>query len=230
MVLKIFFLGVIITLPAILIEFGLEEEFNILSKAYAFISPVYLFMGLAFVEEFLKYLVVREKVLKNSEFDEPVDVMLYMIIAALGFAALENVLVLMPKETPLLLTQTAAITAFRFLGATFLHALCSGLVGYFLALSFFNIKNKLRLTVLGLIIATILHGLFNLSIMRIDKTMMFANETTMVVNSSILTFMAVFLIILLGSMAIAVLLGFKKVKKLTSICKVNPRTKEPKNP
>ena len=35
--------------------------------------------------------------------------------------------------------ETLSITLFRFLGATFLHALCSGVLGYFLALSFFSI-------------------------------------------------------------------------------------------
>jgi RsiW-degrading membrane proteinase PrsW (M82 family) len=42
--------------------------------------------------EIFKYLVVRFKVIKNPAFDEPTDIMLYMIIAALGFAAVENIL------------------------------------------------------------------------------------------------------------------------------------------
>jgi RsiW-degrading membrane proteinase PrsW (M82 family) len=36
---------------------------------------------------------VRLKALRDPEFDEPIDAMLYMIIVALGFATIENILV-----------------------------------------------------------------------------------------------------------------------------------------
>ena len=44
------------------------------------------------IEEYLKYAVVRWRVLKNPAFDEPLDTMIYLIISALGFAAVENLL------------------------------------------------------------------------------------------------------------------------------------------
>jgi len=218
MVLKIFFFGVLITLPAVLIELGIEEGLN--EWAPPFASIIYIFLGIAFVEEFLKYLVVREKVLSNPEFDEPIDVLLYMIIAALGFAALENILVLLPKEKPLFFYETAIISSLRFVGATFLHALCSGTMGYFLALSFFEIKKKLRLTILGLVIATVLHGLFNLLIMKIDKTLLVYNGEITIVNFPLFIFLLLSLIAILAGLAIFVLFSFKKVKKLTSTCKI----------
>ena len=218
MVLKIFFLGALITLPAVLIELGIEKGLNKWASPLA--SAIYIFLGIAFVEEFLKYLVVREKVLSNPEFDEPVDVLLYMIIAALGFAALENILVLLPKEKPLFFYETAIISFLRFIGATFLHALCSGTMGYFLALSFFEIKKKLRLTILGLVIATVLHGLFNLFIMEIDKTLLVYNGEITIVNFPLFIFLLLSLIAILIGLAIFVLFSFKKVKKLTSTCKI----------
>jgi len=218
MVLKIFFLGALITLPAVLIELGIEKGLNKWAPPLA--SAIYIFLGIAFVEEFLKYLVVREKVLSNPEFDEPVDVLLYMIIAALGFAALENILVLLPKEKPLFFYETAIISFLRFIGATFLHALCSGTMGYFLALSFFEIKKKLRLTILGLVIATVLHGLFNLFIMEIDKTLLVYNGEITIVNFPLFIFLLLSLIAILIGLAIFVLFSFKKVKKLTSTCKI----------
>ena len=148
-IIKIFFYGILAALPAVLIETGIFEEFH---KFLLFLSPRFDFsvflpvlssaILLALVEEVLKYLVVREKVLNNPEFDEPTDVMLYMIIAALGFAAFENVLVLFPLGSTFLIKGALTLSALRFIGATFLHALCSGLVGYFLALSFFETKKK----------------------------------------------------------------------------------------
>lgn len=134
MILKIFFYGVLITLVAAMVEMGIAGSLAKKIGIYPLLtSLIYTFVGIAFIEEFLKYLVVRGKVLNNPEFDEPVDAMLYMIIAALGFAALENILILLPGESPLLFYETLTVSALRFVGATFLHALCSGLVGYFLA-------------------------------------------------------------------------------------------------
>ncbi len=208
MILRVFFWGMLAALPAILIELGISDFLNKFAPSLI-IKIVYWFLGVAFVEEFLKYLVVREKVLKNPEFDEPVDAMIYMIIAALGFAALENILIfLSPDVFFLSLNETLILVIFRFISATFLHALCSAIVGYFLALSFFypvrnNISNGvekkggLKSITMGLGISTFLHGLYNFSIMETGGNLRI-----------------VIPIIILVSLAIFVSLGFKRLKTL----------------
>ncbi len=128
--------------------------------------------------------------------------MIYMIIAALGFAALENILVLLPGQGTFTFFQTATVSSFRFIGATFLHALCSGTVGFFLALSIFETKKRLRLIFLGLTIATILHGLYNFSIMKLDENFYYIYIT----------------IIILTALAFFVSFGFRKLKKIASVC------------
>jgi len=90
----------------------------------------------------------------------------------------------------------------RFIGATFLHALCSANIGFFLALSLFKTKKRLRLLLSGLIISTILHGLFNIAI-KIEGW----QGLTIVIT------------ILIG-LFLLVLYEFKKVKKLSSVCRV----------
>ena len=210
MILKIFFYGMLLAIIAAVIEIGIFSGLSWFNKNLAGNFPLlffifYQFVIIALVEEFFKYLVVKEKVINDPEFDEPIDVMLYMIIAALGFAALENLLVLFPGKEPFLFKQTAAISAFRFIGATFLHALSSGTLGYFLALSIFEPKRKIKLILTGIIIATILHGLFNISIIGIEKN---------------LTITIAVLIVLLIGLAIFVSFGFRKLKKLASICKI----------
>ncbi|MBM3250852.1 MAG: PrsW family intramembrane metalloprotease [Candidatus Nealsonbacteria bacterium] len=209
MVLKIFFWGILATLPTLIMELGLSETLSRLNIPLTFILILKLFIGVALVEEIIKYLVVRDKVLKDPEFDEPVDAMIYMIIAALGFAALENILVLIPGKDVILFSQifkqTITISFLRFVGATFLHALSSGLVGYFLALSFFETKKRGQLIISGLIIATILHGLFNFFIMGLEKDFWLS---------------LVSIIILLAGLGLFVSFGFKKVKKLKSVCKI----------
>ena len=192
-ILKIFFYGMLVAFAAIFLEIGFKKiSSNLL---------LYIFIGGALIEESLKYLVVKFKVLRSSELDEPVDIMLYMIIAGLGFAALENILILIIYHPFLELPKTLEIITLRFLTATFLHALCSGVVGYFLAISFFNIKNQKKLLLTGLGIAIILHGLYNLSIIKIDGWEKFILP----------------IIILVGT-ASFVSISFKKLKRLKSIC------------
>ena len=221
MILRIFFWGMLVALPVIFIEIGISERLLKLNLPPIFIFILYWFIGIALVEESFKYLVVRDKVLKHSEFDEPVDAMLYMIIAALGFSALENILVLLPGESPPLFLETITTSSFRFVGATFLHALCSGTLGYFLALSFLKTKKRLRLLALGLGIATILHSLFNISIIGIETSFVVQNDELVIVNFPLFISSIIFLIIILVGLAFFVSFGFKKLKKLSSVCKIN---------
>lgn len=195
---------------AAVIEIEIAAGFTILGDKLVETFPalfflLYHFIVIALVEEFSKFLIVKEKVINDPEFDEPVDVMLYMIIVALGFAALENLLVFFPGKEPFLLKEALAVIVFRFIGATFLHALCSGTLGYFLALSIFEPKNRFRLIIQGIVIATILHGFFNISIIEIEKRTILS---------------IVFLIILLSGLAIFVSFGFRKLKKIASVCKI----------
>lgn len=214
MVLKIFFFGMAMTIIAAFVEIGIEkaldiinEPFNIFNgSASSFASSLsfimYGFLGIALVEEFFKYFVVREKVLKNPEFDEPVDAMLYMIISGLGFAALENILVLLPLGN--FFIETVYVSAIRFIGATFLHALCSATIGYFLALSLYETKKRYLLLSIGLAIATILHGVYNFSIIKSADNHYFIYIP----------------IILLTGLALFVSFGFKQLKAKAGVCKI----------
>jgi len=207
MVLKIFFYGMLAALPAVLIELGFAQQINQVYLPKIIVSILYVFLGIALVEEGLKYLVVKKQVLKDPEFDEPVDVMLYMIIAALGFAAIENLFILFPLVQPFQFFETLVISVFRFVRATFLHALCSGLIGYFLALAFLKSKNRLKLKSTGIALAVLLHGLYDFSIIKIDGNLKF-----------------VIPVIILIGLAIFISLGFKKVKKLKSVCQIKTKT------
>jgi len=203
MILKIFFYGMLAAFPAILLEMGFSNGLIRFNVPPFLISILCAFIGVALVEEGLKYLIVKEKVLKHSEFDEPVDTMLYMIIAALGFAALENILIMFSLGPDFLFRDIFVTSSFRFLGATFLHTLCSATIGFFLALSFYEVRYREKLLALGLFIAVLLHGLYNFSIMELEGK---------------LTFLIPVLILI--GLAIFVTFGFRKLKKLKSICKV----------
>jgi len=194
MILKIFFYGALVTIPTALVEVGIGN--------FPIGEILYFMVGVALVEEVFKYLVVKKRVVESSEFDEPVDAMLYMIIAALGFAAVENILNMFLLLKPQYFFDAFLVGSIRFVGATFLHALCSGLVGYYLALSFLYTKRRFKIIAKGLLIAVLLHGFYDLSIIKIEGMAKF------IIPIIILIFLSIF-----------VSLGFQKVKKLKSICK-----------
>lgn len=149
------------------------------------------------IEETLKYAAALLMILWNRAVDEPIDVIIYMITIALGFAALENALFIF---NPLAIGDFAngALTGFfRFVGATLLHVLASGTVGAFVALAFFK-SNLVKLAYgsFGLFIAIVLHALFNFFIM----------------DASGETILGVFLFVWMG--IIVLFLVFEKVKIL----------------
>lgn len=201
MILKIFFFGMLATIPTALLELGFFEIAKDFSLSPLLLTILYAFLGIGFTEEMLKYLVVKKMALNHHELDEPVDLMIYMIVSALGFAALENLLILLPMSANFQFFEAAFVSIFRFVGATFLHALCSGLIGYYLALSFCHAKNRLKLAIKGLLIATLLHGLYDFSIMEIDGNLKF-----------------ILPILILMGLIIFVTIGFQKIKKLKSVC------------
>ncbi|MFH1894514.1 MAG: PrsW family intramembrane metalloprotease [Patescibacteria group bacterium] len=209
MILKIFFLGMLSALPAALIEAGFQQLepgkiFFIKALGYDLAAFLSVLVGVALVEEVLKYLVVQGKILRSSELDEPMDLVLYMIVAALGFATLENIFIFFsPEIFPYTLQETFSLAVFRFISATFLHALCSGAIGFFLALSFCEIKRKKLLVPTGFTIAILLHGLYNFSIMNLEGIFRFGVP-----------------LVILISLAIFITLGIKKLRKLKSICKI----------
>ena len=65
MIAKVFLLGMLATLPAIALELTLRSLFAALPFSDGIILILYIFLGVALVEEILKFLVVRFFVYKN---------------------------------------------------------------------------------------------------------------------------------------------------------------------
>lgn len=120
----------------------------------------------AAIEELVKYLAVFFLIANTRHIDEPLDWPIFTITVALGFAALENSLFVL-KPFAVEDTTVALLTGhLRFLGATLLHAVSSGIIGVALGLSFWkNAKSKLIYLLLGIMLAVALHSAFNLLIM-----------------------------------------------------------------
>lgn len=105
-------------------------------------------LAFSFIEEIVIFLFVYFMVKRKSIVTNHVSAMIYMITGALGFAALENVTYLLAAG-PTVALQTALI---RSIGATLLHAIASGFIGYYWA------EGKL---LKGIVLATLIHFSFD---------------------------------------------------------------------
>jgi RsiW-degrading membrane proteinase PrsW (M82 family) len=156
-----FFSGMLAVFPAFIFEYFIlyaEKKLNV-EKTLIGVAALLLFW--AFIEEILKYFAAKNAALKKPEFDEPIDALIYLITAALGFAALENIFFLFGACAVNSLPACFITGNFRFLGATLLHTAASAVVGASIAFSFFHKKNKRRNVAGGILLATILHFIFN---------------------------------------------------------------------
>ena len=207
MIVRIFLWGALMTLPVFFVQIGFTYLLDWTNINSVIKGLAYWFLIIAFSEEFFKFLVIRLKVINSPHLDEPLDVMLYMVVAALGFAAVENILYLFPPMGPMpfdqLVWKTAFILVIRFVGATFLHTLCSAVIGYSLAISFCEVKMKRTTIAAGIIMAVLLHGIYDFSIMTLDGYAKFAIPIIVIITLAFLVFS-----------------GFEKLKKMKSICKI----------
>ncbi len=155
---------------ALVLQLGFHKAFGIPHDLLSVVQSSFLtgsgvIFILAGIEEILKFSAAYLIGIHSRDSDEAIDVLVYVIAAALGFAALENTLYLF---TPLLEgeTTTAILTGnLRFIGATLVHVAASAVVGFSLAFAFFRKKtSRIEHILFGLVIATLLHTIFNLFI------------------------------------------------------------------
>jgi len=159
MVFKIFVVGILSAAVAVVIQLIIRDTVFVRLNIQDTSKSSFLILSL--VEEFVKFAAVYIAIRGSKHLDEPVDYMIYMITGALGFAAIENALFLLQKSSAIVIE----IIVLRAVGATLLHALASGFVGFYWA------KRKL---VIGLIIAILLHAAFNYSVLKFSMAPVYA--------------------------------------------------------
>ncbi|MDP1719120.1 MAG: PrsW family intramembrane metalloprotease [bacterium] len=132
-------------------------------STYSLIS--FIFLGA--IEEIFKFLTVYVVVSRRREFDEPIDAMVYMIVAALGFATVENIASII-QASSLAISSPGPLetSALRFIGATLLHSLTSAVIGYYWGKAIARGGSRWSAIGWGLVLATLLHALFNYLIIK----------------------------------------------------------------
>jgi RsiW-degrading membrane proteinase PrsW (M82 family) len=106
-------------------------------------------------EEYIKFRIIKKYIYHHPQFNEIMDGIIYTVVASLGFACMENVLYVLKSSW-----HTALARGFT---AVPMHAVCSGMMGYYIGLARFSCdKNKeKRLLNQGLWTAILLHGLYD---------------------------------------------------------------------
>jgi protease PrsW len=126
------------------------------------LSPKAVFFAIVpggLAQELAKYLVVRYSVYMSDEFDEPMDGIVYMMAAGIGFATAENWHAIgAAGGTIFLATGTMNVVV-----ATLAHGCFAGVLGYALGIAHWTgAARRGPVILVGLFIAATLNGVFQL--------------------------------------------------------------------
>lgn len=162
-----FLFGVLSTVPAIALEvgagyFGLEETIQG--------TVIFVFFGVALVEEAVKFVPLRLYSFTRRSFDEPLDGIVHGVMVGLGFATLENLLYVYENGVGVAIAR-------MFLSVPG-HAAYGVIMGYFFGKAKFNYKHRIGLLLTGLVLATFFHGLYDSCLFVSQKV---ENDTTKII-------------------------------------------------
>ena len=159
MLIKLFCLGILITIPASFVEKSLMSALDLNKSGLDVVECIVIaFLVVGLVEEGYKYIITYFGCWHNRNFDHVYDGIVYATFVSLGFAMLENILYVVENGT-----QTALLRAFISVPA---HAFYAIACGYYLGISKLNYsignKRKARLyKFFSFIIPILLHGIFD---------------------------------------------------------------------
>jgi len=174
---KVFFLGIGVCIFAIAVEATiflilLPNQFSEILKgdiiqtvATFSITTALLFLLAGVIEEILKYFALWEFIYNRTDFNQIADGVFYAITLALGFSFLENTLYFYQLYSAATTTIFVFSSLGRGIATTLLHVTASGIVGYALGKMKFTIGHRRSVILKSLILAILLHGLFNLLIL-----------------------------------------------------------------
>jgi len=142
-----FFLGFIAVMPAAVIESVVDPLGMRYPPLIHLAFRAFIVAGL--VEEGIKLFVIQRFIMNRPAFDEMMDGIIYTITASLGFAFFENLFYSFGSPGTLIIRGFTAVP---------LHAIASGIMGYYLGMSKFGSPNAWKK---GLLYAVLIHGFYD---------------------------------------------------------------------
>lgn len=157
---KFFILGILVSTLAIYTE-------EILIKINMFIgeSDIFYmsFIIAGLVEEGLKALVLIPNLLKEKNFNERLDGIIYSVFLSLGFATIENIIYIL-FENPISAFEVGVIRSIISVPA---HMIFAVIMGYYISKYRFTSSKvkKRKYLILSIILPILLHGIFDFILM-----------------------------------------------------------------
>ena len=155
-IIKVFFLGIFITIPAYYLNTYLSEIWYSTNASEGLISS---FLTAAPVEEGLKLSVLYFFVYRMKDFNEPIDGIVYGVTVSLGFATLENIYYVY-LLADYFETTSMTLAILRSFSAIPAHAVFGIFMGYFF-MKYAFIKKGDNL-IFAFLVPFVLHGCYNL--------------------------------------------------------------------
>ena len=149
LIIKSFAFGVLGFIPIYIIEVSTSSIFESLFW--------FMLIGVAFVEEGVKFLILRYYMYNKSDFNEPYDGIVYAVAISLGFAFIENIGYVYNYAPG----SEYSVAIARMFTAIPMHAACGVIMGYYVGLAKFSSDKGSSYIVYALFFATLLHGLYN---------------------------------------------------------------------
>lgn len=159
LLLKIFLLGAITTIPAFLVE-SILSNINVFTGIMGIAFTSFIIAGAT--EEFFKREVVRRFIYSNKNFNEKLDGVVYCIFSAIGFATIENIMYVVFR-----FSNNPYIGLYRGILSVPAHSIFAVTMGYYLSLGKFakDKREELKYLRKSLYIPILLHGIFNFILM-----------------------------------------------------------------
>ncbi len=151
--------NIIICLLSGILTIALASYLENLIMPY-FSNSVILTYVWAFIEELSKIAIFFLFIFDNKHYDDIYDGLVYMMLIALSFAGLENIMYAFSENT---ISNSISLALMRDFTTVPLHVICGIVIGYFISLgSFSKNKNKKYINFsLAILIPSFIHGTFN---------------------------------------------------------------------
>lgn len=165
-VIRVFIGGAVAAFVGLAIQLLVRGQLSGDDVGVAGSGHAYLF---AAIEEVAKFTAAFLAVRYSRALDEPVDALFYPVVAALGFASVENISVAHVLVSGGSIAGAFEVVTLRFVGATLVHSVASATAGFFWGWSLMRYGNS-SLALIGLAAAAALHGTFNVLILSYGNT------------------------------------------------------------
>jgi protease PrsW len=201
MLLRAFVLGILSTIPAIIIQLIAGRLPNPFSANAVGATAFFAYCIVALSEELSKFAMLRLFLYKRKSFDDPFDGITYSVMVGMGFATLENILYVTEHGY-----TTGVMRMFLSVPA---HGTFAVLMGYFTGLAKFNPANKLFYLLMAVLLPVLFHGTFDF--------FLFLGQSLLHIGGAVVSFL------------IAILLSLKAIRHKQQLSKKHIEQNSPSN-